>query len=446
MGIHTEQESVTPFAKRRKSRATSLPGDANVMSTTHMTKSRQEHLDSLRGIAALIVVIVHFLAAFYPYTVFGLQGSYQQHLSLEKLFFFPPFGLFISGHFAVCLFFILSGYVLSYGYLGKPNQTHKILVSIVKRPIRLGGLVWSSIIIGFFLWHFSLFQNAPVSELSNSKPWFSNFWSGDPDFLKFIVSLTSASFSEGNTYNPPLWTIKIELYGSMMVYLFLLLFGGFKYRILLTIALVLLFKDSLFQGFWIGVAIADIYKNYNFTVYTLFKKFIHLVLYVLFVYFSSYPNYVNETFLASTPYYFLPNDAGFGGGYPMFSALLIFILAVTNKRLKEYLNNPMLKFFGKISYAIYVTHLLIIGSLSSWLFLQLNNDFGYHLSFLITFVISLLIIVVTSHMATSYIDNPSIKLANVIGRKIITGVELAREYTQCLYNKALITRRCTRTK
>jgi peptidoglycan/LPS O-acetylase OafA/YrhL len=411
-----------------------------------MTKSRQEHLDSLRGIAALIVVIVHYFAAFYPHTVFGLQGEYQQHLSLEDLFFFPPFGLFISGHFAVCLFFILSGYVLSYSYLGNNNKKFKILASIVKRPIRLGGLVWVSIVIGFILWHFNLFQNDPVSELSSSKPWFSNFWNGNAEFINFLVSLISASFSEGSTYNPPLWTIKLELYGSIMVYCFLLAFGGFKYRLLLSISLILLFKDSLYQGFWIGLTIADIYKNYNFKISTPLKNSCQIILSILFIYLSSYPNYVNEQFLERTPYYFLPNDAGFGGGYPMLSALLIFILAISNKRLKEYLNHPALKFLGSISYATYVFHLLIIGSLSSWLFLLLNNNISYHFSFLITFIISLPIIGIISHIATRCVDNPSIKLAKVIGDNTIVVIEFSLKHMQSIYKKILITRRCTRTK
>ncbi|MCP4296524.1 MAG: hypothetical protein GY786_13050, partial [Proteobacteria bacterium] len=57
-----------------------------------METKRQVHFDSLRGIAALIVVIVHYLCAFHPYTVFGAQGDYQQHASLENIVFFPPFG------------------------------------------------------------------------------------------------------------------------------------------------------------------------------------------------------------------------------------------------------------------------------------------------------------------------------------------------------------------
>ncbi|MEH1910993.1 acyltransferase family protein [Nostoc sp.] len=382
-----------------------------------MKQSRQLHLDSLRGIAALIVIIVHYLAVFYPYTVFGNQGSYLQRADWENIFFYPPFGLIVAGHFAVCLFFILSGYVLSYSHLGDLQRKQKILVSIIKRPIRLGGLVWFTIICGALLWHFGLFFNVAVSDLTSSKPWFSHFWGDSFNFKAFFIDLAFSSFSKGTIYNPPLWTIKKELYGSIMVYLFLLLLGSFKYRILVYTLLVILFRDSLYQGFWIGLLIADIMKNYSSSIK--FPKIYCYLLLILFVYLSSYPHYVNQDFLGSTIYKYLPDDKGFGGGYPMISALSLFLLAISSNQLKKLLNLPFLQFLGGISYGLYVIHFLVIGSFSSWLFLSLNSYFSFNISFLLTLLSGLPFIIFTAYLATKYVDNPSIRLADYLGNKII---------------------------
>ena len=175
--------------------------------------TRQTHIDSLRGIAALIVIIVHYLAAFYPYTIFGAQESYQQHAAIESIAFLPPFGMIIGGHYAVCLFFILSGYVLSYCYLGEKTQKRKLIAAIIKRPIRLGGLVYFSILAASLLWYFGLFANTAAAELSSSKPWFSKFWNGDFDFLTLLRNLSTAPFVGGEIYNVPLWTIKFGGFG-----------------------------------------------------------------------------------------------------------------------------------------------------------------------------------------------------------------------------------------
>lgn len=382
-----------------------------------MSISRQGHLDSLRGIAALIVVIVHYIAAFYPYTIYGSQEEYLQHSVWENLFFSPPFGLVVSGHFAVCLFFILSGYVLSYRYLGEPKQGHKILTSIIKRPIRLGGLVWLTMICGALMWYFGLFLNVAVSNISNSKPWFNELWAGDFSFYKFIVDISTSSFARSYIYNVPLWTIQIELYGSIMVYIFVLVLGRFKYRFLVSIFLIIYFKDNLYQGFWIGLFIADIMKNRTSQSPIKFKNRYSCLLLILFIYFSSYPNYVSQEFLKGTIYAFLPDDRKFDGGYPMLSALLIFILAISNSRFKECLNLPFLQFLGRISYGMYAVHILVIGSLSSWLFLVLNSYLGYSLSFLVVLLSGLPLITLIAYLATRYIDNPLLVIANYIGEK-----------------------------
>lgn len=394
------------------------------MRTEPSGKSRQAHFDSLRGIAALIVVITHYFTAFYPYTIFGAGGGYQQHTSLENFVFFPPLGIIVSGQFAVCLFFILSGYVLSYSYLGESNQVRKILVSIIKRPIRLGGLVWFSIIAGSLLWYFGLFANIPVADLTSSKPWFNHFWRGDFDFSKFLINLTTASFSRGDIYNPPLWTIKIELYGSMMVFLFVLLFGQFKFRLLISILLVFVFYDSLYQGFWVGLSIAEIVKNHSYKRPLISNTTLYSLAIILFVYFSSYPHYVSHDFLNRTIYAILPDDKGFGGGYPMLAALLMFILLVSSARLKKYLNKPLFQFLGHISYGLYVMHFLVLGSLSSWLFQISYNQLGYQGSFIISSASGLLILVLVSYIATEYVDSPAIKFSNYIGNRVVDIVAL----------------------
>jgi peptidoglycan/LPS O-acetylase OafA/YrhL len=408
-----------------------------------MSQSRQSHLDSLRGVAALIVVSTHYFTAFFPYTVFGAQGGYQQHSGWENTFFFPPFGLIISGPFAVCLFFILSGYVLSYNHLGKSWQGHKILSALLKRPIRLGGLVWLSIIIGSMLWYCGLFFNGAVSDLTTSKQWFGAFWAGNFNLHKFFVDLSTSSFSRGDIYNPPLWTIKIELYGSMMIYIFALLLGRFKYRLLISILLVFAFKNSLYQGFWIGLCIADIIKNHPFQKEIRSINVYHSLLFILFFYLSSYPHYVDSEFLASTIYAPLPDDKGFGGGYLMLSALIIFILAVSNRRLQEYLNLPALQFLGRISYGLYVMHFLILGSLSSWLVLILTNYFGYNISFCIAFFAGLSLTILSAYLATKYVDNTSIRLANFLGKKAIAITALSPIKNLFLRVEKLMTIRST---
>jgi len=44
-----------------------------------MSKTRQRHLGSLRGVAAMVLVIVHFMASFLPFVLVGNQANSASH-------------------------------------------------------------------------------------------------------------------------------------------------------------------------------------------------------------------------------------------------------------------------------------------------------------------------------------------------------------------------------
>jgi peptidoglycan/LPS O-acetylase OafA/YrhL len=385
----------------------------------HVTTARQAHFDSLRGLAALLVVFAHHMAAFYPYAIFGVQGSYLQHAEWETLFFYPPFGLLVAGQFAVCLFFILSGYVLSYNFIGEPFQSKKIIAAIVKRPVRLGGLVLFTIMLAGLLWHYGLFYNAAVAEISASKPFFISYWAGDLDISRLLTDVATSAFSAGRYYNPPLWTIKMELYGSLEVFLFVLLFGTSKYRLFLLALLLVLTRNSLYQGFVIGVIFADMVKCGRLDRNSLGNLRALSLLAPLFLFFSAYPNYVSSDFIGKTLYGFLPDDGGFGGGYPMLAAFLLFWLVVANGRSQNILHHPHLQFLGRISYGLYVIHFLVIGSFSSWLFLKLYGTLGYGATVLAVLLVGLPLIGLAAYLVTRFVDEPFVRLASYTSRKTL---------------------------
>ncbi len=373
----------------------------------------------MRGCAALIVVILHYFAAFYPWSIFGTQANadYQQHAAWENLAFIPPFGLPVAGHFAVCLFFILSGYVLSYSHLGQAERGPKLVAAIIKRPIRLGGLIWFTLILSAMIWYFGHYYNVPAAELSSSKPWFSGFWAGPFNARHWLTTMLSATFSEGNLYNPPLWTIKTELYGSIMVYAFLLLAGNWRYRMLLMLVLIVAFKTSLYQGFWLGLLAADMVKHRTWLADK--KGYVSWILLALFLYFVNFPRYVSDEFRASTIYHFWPSDAKYEGGYPMLAAVLAFVLVLTSPSIKNWLRQPAWQFLGRISYALYLLHFLLIGSFSSWLFLRLTPAMSYGSAFFIVTGSGLALAVVAAYVATRWVDEPVIGLSHIIERKLL---------------------------
>lgn len=374
-------------------------------------------MDALRGVAALQVMGTHYISAFYPYAVFGPQGSYVKKSSWEALLFFPPFGLLTAGNFAICLFFILSGYVLSYRFLGERHALQNIASAMLKRPIRLGGLVVFTIVLSAALWAGGFYFNSEVSALTGARPWFEWPWKGVFEFSSLLVNMGTGLFAQAGHYNPPLWTIKIELYGSMYVFIFLMIFGASRYRGLIILALLLMLRNSPYFGFFMGLLLADIVKNHADKIQDGYRKALVLIALIGAVYFSSYPGYVSPAFLRTTAYGVLPERSAMFVGYPMLAAVLVFGLLVLSRTCQQALTRPSMLWLGRVSYAVYALHFLLLGSWASWLFLAWQPLLGHDLAFLAVIACSLPLTLWLAHWVTVLVDTPSARLGQGLSRR-----------------------------
>jgi peptidoglycan/LPS O-acetylase OafA/YrhL len=353
---------------------------------------RFHELDSLRGLAALIVVVGHFAAMFHPAMVFGHgpPGGW------ESLFSSTPLHLLCSGHFAVCLFFILSGFVLSVRTFtpGSPPPTaRRLLVDILRRPLRLIGVVLGSVLISLFLWRQGWFFNQEVSQMFGNT-WLSMFWKDSPP-ENALSDLAMSPFFEGARYNAPLWTIVLELYGSWMVlgitWLLARLPKGRMFLLLLAIiamrqvpkcltacgydhTLVPAAHWHLLQGFLIGVMMALVWHARPQWMLCLWRSrsfrsgWLSLALFL-----ASVPAYAPH----EGPWFgLLPSlPAELAGGPPMLGAAMLFA-AVLGGLGRGWLQRPALVMLGRLSYAIYGCHFIVQGSAACLVYLRMNQA-GY---------------------------------------------------------------------
>jgi peptidoglycan/LPS O-acetylase OafA/YrhL len=113
-----------------------------------MSRREINYLDGLRGLAALTVVFLHYVTAFYPAFVTANYSQIHTKSGIELFIAKSPLDIFYAGNFAVCIFFVLSGYVLSMKYFQFKNQ-NILIKSAIKRYFRLVIPVFASVSIAF---------------------------------------------------------------------------------------------------------------------------------------------------------------------------------------------------------------------------------------------------------------------------------------------------------
>jgi peptidoglycan/LPS O-acetylase OafA/YrhL len=94
--------------------------------------ARLGQLDGLRGVAAVMVVASHICAGFSPALFFGPEKA--PVMSWQGAFATSPAFVLVNGSFAVFIFFVLSGFVIS---AAADRSDAPILANCVARYLRL---------------------------------------------------------------------------------------------------------------------------------------------------------------------------------------------------------------------------------------------------------------------------------------------------------------------
>ncbi len=368
-----------------------------------------KYLDGLRGLAALVVVLSHFAVVFFPalYTADVVETRFVSQLDL--IIAGTPLNVIYNGNFAVCIFFILSGYVLTYKFFRDKNP-EALASGAFRRYFRLLIPVLFSNFLVFILMKLSLFHNAEVGILSKSTWWFSETWTFHPDFLGMLKeSFYGVFIRDESNYNPVLWTMTYEFFGSFLVFIVAAVFGSFKHRKLIYFVLCILLCRTYYMAFIAGLILSDLTFNGYLEFFE--SKIAKLILIGLFL--GSYPAGMD---VSKTIYRVFLLDFLYIN--PMFFHILgsvcIMLAILNSKKLQRFFSTRILSFLGRISFPMYLVHLPLIGTFSCFLFLAFLKYFDYNTSFAFSFIISIPLIIVSSVFINRFIDESGIRFSHTL--------------------------------
>ncbi|KAH7175252.1 acyltransferase family-domain-containing protein [Dactylonectria macrodidyma] len=410
------------------------------------------YLDGVRGVACLMVFNQHYFSTAYDTRqVWGCQGGNYNIMRL------PIVRVAYGGNEAVAMFFIISGYALSYRCL-KLARSRNIegfstsLGSLVfRRAMRLFIPVAVSMFIIMWFVHLNMFEWARAAV---KNPTYFRLGSPPPPplgslsaqlldlgtvLLNAIQVFDWPRFTGVSHYNLHLWTIPVEFRCSL--YLFVVLMGTAHLRPkarMLVLSFIIWFTYMAvrwdFLMFLVGMALVewDLYRGAHTSSPALplaekgkagshktLKIFFWNSIIILALYFLSQPNF----FPHDTPGWdylttIIPERwYEFRARYWQNIGAVLFMFALGHsEHWQRFFTSDIIQYLGKISYALYLVHgtvILLVSLRLDMMMLDITgvDGYRYHVGFLLGSFFSIPLVFWCADVFWRAVDIPSVKFA-----------------------------------
>jgi peptidoglycan/LPS O-acetylase OafA/YrhL len=352
-------------------------------------KNRIDQLDSIRGLASFAVVLNHL------YLVLPM---------LPLLFKYSPLRVIVNGHASVIMFFVLSGFVLVLPFLKRSSGTYRAF--IIRRIIRIYVPYLASIF-------FAVLMASLLS--SGSIPGIDAWQSGIS--IKLLIEHVFLIFNpDTKAFNNVIWSLVHEMRISLFFPLIALVVMRLNWKMILFICLLLSLPNILQYYLTLGYGYTTILDTMHYTSMFLIgaslaknkekltdaylnwsKRRKWIVLFVAF------PMYAYSTVFSSIvmniglPFGLIISDYA----ATLVSSILIIYVIGSEKIASVLLKKPMI-FLGKISYSLYLIHIIVLFSFMYLFYGLIPNALIYLLTVLVSFLLATL--------SWLFLEKPSIAL------------------------------------
>lgn len=311
------------------------------MSRVPAAAERKLFLDGVRGWAALVVVLYHTLHGFLSTATTAYDGA--------------AFRFVTDGALAVSVFFVLSGFALSIGFFESGDRSG-VLAAALRRYPRLTIPILASSFAAYAVMSAGLMANRGAAVTLGNTEWLGSFYGFAPTlagWLRFSLCDVYFDFRGGDVYNAALWTMATELYGSMMVFALLRAVGGRAWRgvAYALVALALAGWGGWLIAFLFGMVLADLFTG------PMIRRLRGSAAGFVLGAGALLAVVVKSTWFPGL----------FAGPREMsVVALLVVAAPVLSRPIARVFEGPLSRFLGRMSFPIYLCHLIVICSLSSW--------------------------------------------------------------------------------
>ena len=373
--------------------------------------SRLEELDSLRGLAAVTVVVHHFL---YTFPAISDTG-HEAQLALLK---YTPLHLLWSGEEAVLFFFLLSGFVLSLPFYRAAVPYPQFLV---RRICRIYIPYIAAVAIGLIVR--SLTYRGPLPDLSH---WLNRAWATPLTPLLLANHTLLVTSFVNNAIVPVIWSLVHEMRLSIVFPLIMLCVCKWHWKLNLFGAYVLACA---------GLALGFVVKR----LWGIEQDYTQTLLYVpIFVTgallarhrlqlvgaYAGLPVRIKAGLLSGAvlcytfrwwvfPASYWLHLAIVDGAFITAGGSLFLIAGLAPGRLADVLKSRPLTAAGKMSYSLYLFHTVCL--------LGTVELLAGRIPYAIVLVLALVLSAVAAALGYQYVERPSIRLGGWLAGRVQLG-------------------------
>lgn len=345
-------------------------------------------LEGLRGIAAVIVMLGHIVRGLVPPGEGALNGLNQLHRWV------------LNGGAAVSVFFVLSGFILSLPF-AKDRSFTRVVTALLKRWPRLAMLTTIACLFSWAAIALSQDYYEQAAALTGNHWMASHFNSPlhghDTSWAAALREGLYRIYLFGEVrFDSPLWTMRLELFGSFAVFVAApLLFWVRNWPLRLGVIVAVMaavgvdFPFTYFTDFLVGVFLALLYtENKLPAVSNALAAIMALAGIYLFCFSAAEANMIHAPLKA-----LLPRGETAHFVWDVSAALIILVL-LGNPFLRHVFSKSWAVWLGKLSFPLYLLHVPIMLSAGAASFMATVSALGTEgavlFAALVTIVLTLL--------------------------------------------------------
>jgi len=337
-----------------------------------------------------------------------------------------PVSVLWDGRLAVDIFFVLSGYVLT-AAVTERRMTFPALAT--KRYIRLLLPVLAATLPALLLQPYGLYFHRDLGLVTGSA------WLNSQTVIGFHPSILSwlyngiwvVFFVDGETsFNSPLWTMRFEWYGSLLVFLLCCLLSDPRRRIpvafLLGAVLANLANYAGLHLFCIGMILHDMVqiaperkagagRNTNLIGLGLLGIGLYLPRLLMILIDAHGTAFSGLLWLRRI----LP---AWQGDRWMLAAICVVTGVVLSPSLRRLLSGSLCRFLGRISFPLYLFQLPLILSFGCWFMLTLLSRLDMVWAALLMFAVTALAAFCIAWIMTTVLERPTLLVSARIGAAV----------------------------